>query len=49
MKMIPYFHREMLRTLAGIKTGVVTWAPPDAIVNKLRPAPQALGIAPAGA
>jgi len=33
MKRVPYLHREMLRTLAGLKTGLFTSRPPAAIVN----------------
>jgi 2-polyprenyl-6-methoxyphenol hydroxylase-like FAD-dependent oxidoreductase len=32
-KRMPYLHREMIRTLAGLKTGWMTAADPDAIVN----------------
>lgn len=37
LKLVPYLHAEMLRTLAGIKTGLFTAGQPDAIVNGLRP------------
>jgi 2-polyprenyl-6-methoxyphenol hydroxylase-like FAD-dependent oxidoreductase len=33
MTRVPYLHREMLRTLAGLKTGLFTSRPPAAIVN----------------
>ena len=33
LKRIPYMHREMVRTLAGLKTGLFTSAHADAIVN----------------
>jgi 2-polyprenyl-6-methoxyphenol hydroxylase-like FAD-dependent oxidoreductase len=33
LKRLPYLHREMIRTLAGLKTGLMTVATPDAIVN----------------
>lgn len=33
MKRVPYLHREMLRTLAGLKTGLFTSQPPAAIVS----------------
>lgn len=36
MKRVPWLHRQMLYTLAGLKTGVFTAATPDAIVNGLR-------------
>lgn len=35
MKIIPYLRREMVRTLAGLKTGIFTAATPDQIVNCL--------------
>ena len=33
MKRVPYLHREMARTLAGLKTGMFRWRTADAIVN----------------
>lgn len=33
LKRIPYLHREMIRTLAGLKTGLFTAGTPDSIVN----------------
>lgn len=36
LKIVPYLHREMLRTLAGLKTGLFASGTPDAIVNCLR-------------
>ena len=35
MRRIPWLHREMLRTLAGLKTGPFRTATPDEIVNRL--------------
>jgi 2-polyprenyl-6-methoxyphenol hydroxylase-like FAD-dependent oxidoreductase len=35
LKLVPYTHREMIRTLAGLKTGPFTWAPAERIVNAL--------------
>ena len=37
MRRIPYLRREMVRTLAGLKTGVFTSAAPGRIVNGLAP------------
>ncbi len=34
MKRVPYLHREMIRTLAGLKTGLVSNGTPDKIVNR---------------
>lgn len=36
-RLIPYLRREMVRTLAGLKTGLLTSAAPDAIVNGAAP------------
>jgi 2-polyprenyl-6-methoxyphenol hydroxylase-like FAD-dependent oxidoreductase len=33
LKLVPHLHREMIRTLAGLKTGLMTAAAADAIVN----------------
>jgi 2-polyprenyl-6-methoxyphenol hydroxylase-like FAD-dependent oxidoreductase len=38
LKLLPYLHRQMLETLAGVKTGIFTAASPDRIVNALRQA-----------
>lgn len=35
MKIVPYLRREMVRTLAGLKTGLLTSRRPEAIVNCL--------------
>jgi 2-polyprenyl-6-methoxyphenol hydroxylase-like FAD-dependent oxidoreductase len=35
MKIVPYLRREMVRTLAGVKTGLLTSRRPEAIVNCL--------------
>ncbi len=35
LKVVPYLRREMVRTLAGLKTGPFSWRRPDAIVNGL--------------
>jgi 2-polyprenyl-6-methoxyphenol hydroxylase-like FAD-dependent oxidoreductase len=35
LKSVPYLRREMVRTLAGLKTGPFTWRTPDGIVNGL--------------
>ena len=35
MKCVPWLHREMIRTLAGLKTGAFGSTPPAAIVNRL--------------
>lgn len=35
MKIVPYLRREMVRTLAGLKTGIFSAASPDQIVNGL--------------
>ena len=35
MKIVPYIHREMLRTLAGLKTGLFQSGTPESIVNCL--------------
>jgi 2-polyprenyl-6-methoxyphenol hydroxylase-like FAD-dependent oxidoreductase len=43
-KRVPYLHREMLRMLAGLKTGPFTDASPDAIVNCVPAASGALRI-----
>ena len=40
MKHVGYLHREMVRTLAGLKTGVFSSATPDAIVNCLQTTPE---------
>jgi hypothetical protein len=34
MKRIPHVHREMIRTLAGLKTGLFVSRVPDRIVNQ---------------
>ena len=39
MKIVPYLHREMVRTLAGLKTGVFRSATPAEIVNGDRGTP----------
>ena len=49
LKIIPYLHGEMLRTLAGLKTGLFTWADPAEIVNPLNPAQSPLATTPARA
>ncbi len=35
MRFVPWMHGEMLRTLSGLKTGLLTSASPDKIVNQL--------------
>ncbi|WP_163103732.1 hypothetical protein, partial [Acinetobacter baumannii] len=35
MKYLPYLRREMIRTLAGLKTGLFTSAPPGEIADPL--------------
>ncbi len=35
MQFVPYFRREMVRTMCGLKTGIFSSATPDAIVNGL--------------
>jgi hypothetical protein len=35
MKIVPYLRREMVRTLAGLKTGLFTTASAERIVNCL--------------
>jgi 2-polyprenyl-6-methoxyphenol hydroxylase-like FAD-dependent oxidoreductase len=37
MKLVPYLHAEMIRTLAGLKTGLFTSSTPEAIVNAIAP------------
>ena len=37
MKQVPFLHREMIRTLAGLKTGLLTSSTPNNIVNKVSP------------
>jgi 2-polyprenyl-6-methoxyphenol hydroxylase-like FAD-dependent oxidoreductase len=49
LRIVPYLHAEMLRTLAGLKTGLFTSAEPDEIVNRLRPARAGLSSDPAQA
>jgi hypothetical protein len=36
MKIVPYLHSEMVRTLAGLKTGLFRSATPAEIVNGTR-------------
>ena len=43
-KRVPYLSREMLRTLAGLKTGLFTAAAPEEIVNCVPAAPESLHI-----
>lgn len=43
MKIVPYLRREMVRTLAGLKTGLFTAGVPDALVNDLALRPGADG------
>jgi 2-polyprenyl-6-methoxyphenol hydroxylase-like FAD-dependent oxidoreductase len=47
LQAVPYLRREMVRTLAGLKTGLFTAAPADAIVDSVRRpvAPQTLETA----
>jgi hypothetical protein len=43
-KRVPYLHREMIRTLAGLKTGLLTAATPEEIVNCVLAAPEPSGV-----
>ena len=49
LKIVSYLHGEMLRTLAGLKTGLFTSADPSEIVNPLQREPAAHAAAPARA
>ena len=37
MKRVPFLHREMIRTLGGLKTGLFASNTPNHIVNKVSP------------
>jgi 2-polyprenyl-6-methoxyphenol hydroxylase-like FAD-dependent oxidoreductase len=49
MKRVPYLHREMVRTLAGLKTGMFRWRTANSIVNCIDGASreQPSGVVPA--
>jgi len=45
LRLIPYFHNEMVRTLAGLKTGLFSAGTPESIVNGIMPGNRQLAAA----